>query len=361
MCNDHGPARVPAVQASPADADWRGEVLPLEPVDSLDVLTVCDNVVDMLLPDQGPARRTGLGGALGSARTMPLLEAATIEDGKVPDGPVAEHGFSVLVEIRKGETRHLVLFDTGVTPTGCVDNLRRLGRDPGDIEVVVCSHGHFDHATGLAGLANRLGRTNLPVVIHPEFWSRRRIAVPSAEPFELPTTSRRALVDAGFDIVEHRRPSFLFDRSVLITGEVDRTTGFERGFAVHQALRDGRWDPDPLILDDQALIANVADKGLVVLTGCGHAGVINICRYAQRLSGVERVHAVLGGFHLGGPLFEPVIGPTVEAFERLAPDVLVPAHCTGWKATHTIAAHLPAAFIQNSVGTTFHFAGDTTA
>ena len=140
---------------------------------------------------------------------------------------------------------------------------------------------------------------------------------------------------------------------MLITGEVDRVTGFEKGFPIHQAWRGQSWEPDPLILDDQALIAHVAGRGLVVLTGCGHAGIINICRYAQRLTGVQKLYAVIGGFHLAGPLFEPVIGDTVTALEQLAPEVIVPAHCTGWKATHAIARRLPGAFIQNSVGTTF--------
>jgi 7,8-dihydropterin-6-yl-methyl-4-(beta-D-ribofuranosyl)aminobenzene 5'-phosphate synthase len=326
-------------------------VLPLEPVDELRVLTVCDNTMDILLLDQGPAKRLAIADMLGGG--VPLLDAPMLEDGKAIDAPLAEHGFSVLVEARKGRDVHRMLFDTGLTPRGCVDNLRRLGRDPGDIEVIVCSHGHFDHTTGLSGLVDELGTVNLPVLAHPEFWTHRRLAIPGREPFELLTTSRRALEDAGFDIVEDRRPSFLFDRSVLITGEVDRTTGFERGFPIHEARRNGSWEPDPLILDDQALIANVAGKGLVVITGCGHAGIVNICRYAQRLTGVDRLHAVMGGFHLNGPLFEPIIGDTVDALESLAPDVIVPAHCTGWKAIHTFARRLPDAFIQNSVGTTY--------
>lgn len=351
MCDDSSHVHVPPVEAIPTDADWAGEVLPLEPVDEVSILTVCDNTVDMLLLNEGPAKRLGLGGAL--AGDMPTLDASTLQEGKLPDAPLAEHGFSALVEVRKGDSVHRLLFDTGLTPNGCVENLRRLGRDPSDLEVIVCSHGHFDHTTGLSGLIERLGRTQLPVLIHPEFWTQRRIAIPGAEPFELPTTSRRALEDAGFDIVENRQPSFLFDRSVLITGEVDRSTSFEQGFPIHEARRNGTWEPDPLILDDQALIANVAGKGLVVLTGCGHAGIINICSYAQRLTGVERLHCVMGGFHLNGPLFEPIIGDTVDAFERLAPDVVVPAHCTGWRATHTIAQRVPGAFIQSSVGTMF--------
>jgi 7,8-dihydropterin-6-yl-methyl-4-(beta-D-ribofuranosyl)aminobenzene 5'-phosphate synthase len=310
-------------------------VLPLGPVDKLSVLTVCDNTVDMLLPNEGPAKRLSLA---GMARQAPMLEAPTLRGGKAANAPLGQHGFSALVEIRKGSRVRRLLFELG--------SRRRMRRKS-------ARHGHFDHTTGLSGLIGQLGRANLPVLIHPEFWARRRLAIPG-EPFELPTTSRRALEDAGFGIIKQRQPSFLYDRSVLITGEVDRVTGFEKGFPIHQAWRGGGWEPDPLILDDQALIAHVAGRGLVVLTGCGHAGIINICRYAQRLTGVEKLHAVIGGFHLTGPLFEPVIGDTVRALEQLAPEVIVPSHCTGWKATHGIARRMPGAFIQNSVGTTFH-------
>ena len=352
MCDHDEQGPVTPAEALPANLEWQGEVLGLEPVDELSVLTVCDNAIDLLLPDEGPATRMPVAWML---RQAPMLQAPTLAEGEVPDAPLAQHGFSALVEVRKGQRVSRVLFDTGVTPTGCADNLRRLGRAPADIEVIVCSHGHYDHATGLSGLIGRLGRANLPVLIHPEFWNRRRQYIPGREPVEIPTTSRRALDEAGFDVIERRQPSFLHDRSLLITGEVDRITGFEKGFPTHQAWRGTGWEPDPLILDDQALIANVAGLGLVVLTGCGHAGVINICRYAQRLTGVTKLHAVIGGFHLTGPLFEPIIGDTVDALEQLAPDVIVPAHCTGWKATHAIARRLPGAFIQNCVGTTFRF------
>ena len=151
------------------------------------------------------------------------------------------------------------------------------------------------------GLVGELGRANMPVLIHPEFWTRRRLAFPGRDPVELPTTSKSALQGAGFDIVEERQPSFLLDGSLLVTGEVDRTTEFERGFPGHEAHRDGAWQPDPLILDDQALVAMVRGHGLVVLTGCGHSGIINILRYVRELTGEDRIHAVMGGFHLSGP------------------------------------------------------------
>ena len=124
---------------------------------------------------------------------------------------------------------------------------------------------------------------------------------------------------------------------------------------MHQAYRDGAWVPDPLVLDDQALIVHVRDKGLVVLTGCGHAGIVNIVRYAQRLTNVSKVHAVIGGFHLSGALFDPIVDVTVDALAGIAPDVIVPAHCTGLRAVRAVAARCPDAFIQNSVGTRFEF------
>ncbi|MEX1252882.1 MAG: MBL fold metallo-hydrolase [Dehalococcoidia bacterium] len=321
----------------------------LEPVDSVHITVLVDNVTDSLLLDQGPAKRVGL----ASTVRPPRVRAPLLEAGEVTEALLAEHGFSALISVTKNRREHRVLFDAGVTPDGLVENMRRLDLSPKDFETIVLSHGHFDHTVGLDGLVRALGRPNLPVIIHPEFWSRRRIAIPGRDPFELPSTSKSALQGAGFEVIEERQPSFLLDNSLLITGEVDRTTEFEKGFPIHQAFRDGDWQPDPLILDDQAAILHVRDKGLVVLTGCGHAGVVNIVRYAQKLTGVERVYAVIGGFHLNGPLFEPIIGATCEALAALAPEVLVPAHCTGWRAIHALAACLPDAFIQNSVGTRY--------
>jgi 7,8-dihydropterin-6-yl-methyl-4-(beta-D-ribofuranosyl)aminobenzene 5'-phosphate synthase len=326
------------------------EAIALDPVDALTVTTLVDNVTDLLLADEGPAKRYGLPRAVA-----PSLPARVLEGGLTGDALRAEHGFSCLVTIAKGDRVTRVLFDAGLTPDGLVENMRRLDISPHDIDIVVLSHGHWDHTTGMDGLIRELGRPNVPVLIHPEFWSRRRVALPGREPVELPSTSKAALEGAGFEIVERDQPSFLLDGSLLVTGEVDRTTEFEQGFPIHEAHRHGRWQPDPLILDDQALVANVRGRGLVVLTGCGHSGIVNILRYARKLTGEQRLHAVIGGFHLSGPLFEKVIPPTCDALAELAPDHLVPAHCTGWRAVHAIAARFPDAFIQNSVGTRFEF------
>ena len=100
-------------------------------------------------------------------------------------------------------------------------------------------------------------------------------------------------------------------------------------------------------------MVHVRGQGLVVVTGCGHAGAVNIVRHALRLTGVTRLHALLGGLHLNGSYFAPSIGPTVEALIELAPDLLVPGHCTGWRAQHKLAAALPDSWVQGSSGTQF--------
>jgi 7,8-dihydropterin-6-yl-methyl-4-(beta-D-ribofuranosyl)aminobenzene 5'-phosphate synthase len=325
------------------------EAISIEPVDSLTITTLVDNVTDILLTDDGPARRPGFGSG-------PRVPAPALAGKEAWDALRAEHGFSALVTLTRDDREHRILFDTGVSPDGLVENMRRLELSLGDVEAIVLSHGHFDHVSGMQGLIRELGPTGLPVFIHPEAWNRRRVAIPGREPVHLPSPSRSALEGAGFDVVEQRAPSFLLDGALLVTGEVDRTTSFEQGSAPsHQAQRNGEWAPDPLILDDQALVAEVRGRGLVVLTGCGHAGVINTLLHVRRLTGRDRLHAVVGGFHLSGGRFEPLIEPTARGFEELAPDWLVPTHCTGWKATHALAARFPDAFLQNSVGTRFEF------
>ncbi|MGH8931360.1 MAG: MBL fold metallo-hydrolase [Egibacteraceae bacterium] len=349
MCVDGARLVSPALAGAPVEEF--AEPLPLEPVDRIEVTTLVDNVSDVSLVNQGPAKRYPLG-------KWPATPAEILEGGKGVDALQAEHGYSALVTITKGKRVWRVLFDAGLSPDGLVGNMRRLELSPRDVDLVVLSHGHFDHTTGLNGFIHAVGGSvGMPVVIHPEFWTRRRVNFPGQDPVEIPSTSRRALVEAGFDIIERPEPSFLLDRSLLVTGEVDRTSVFETGFRGHQARRNGRWEDDPLILDDQALIANVAGRGLVVLTGCGHAGIVNILRYARRLVGVDRIYAAIGGFHLGGPMFERVIPPTVDAMVSLAPEVVVPAHCTGWRAQHALAAALPDAFVPNSVGTRFELTG----
>ncbi len=346
MCEATGTAADAALTAPRPAPGAAIDPIGLEPVDEVVVTTLVDNVFDALLAGDERATRVSFG--VGRA------DAHQFEAGETAVGLRAEHGFSALVTVRRGGTTTSLLFDTGLSPDAMVVNAERLGIDLLGVQGVVLSHGHFDHAGGLAGLGARAGRRSLPMVVHPMAWTRRRLTVPGGDPFEMPTLSRRTLEAEGFEVVERRTPSLLVDDCVLITGEVDRTTDFERGMPpAHQAWTGHEWRHDPDVVDDQALVVHVRGRGLFVLTGCGHAGVINIVRHAQRLTGVADLAALVGGLHLSGPAFEPVIVPTVEALTAMSPSLLVSGHCTGWRAQHSLAAVLPDAWTPGSSGSSY--------
>jgi 7,8-dihydropterin-6-yl-methyl-4-(beta-D-ribofuranosyl)aminobenzene 5'-phosphate synthase len=323
----------------------------MEPVDRVEITTLVDNYSDTLLGSTERAvRPPRIGGPAGEI--SPRVEAPFFVDPTLPEMLTAEHGFSALVAVTsEGRTRRL-LFDAGLSVGGLAHNLLALQISLKDVEGIVLSHGHFDHVGGLHGLVKEHGAPRVPMLLHPDFWLRRRVLFPSGA-FDLPVPSKSAMLGAGFELVEQRQPSLLLDRSVLITGEVDRATEFERGFPTQQAWRDDDWSPDPLVLDDQALIAHVRGQGLVVLTGCGHAGIVNIVRYARALTGISPVAAIVGGFHLNGPLFAPTIPHAVSALCEFAPSMIVPGHCTGFEAVQAISLAMPDAFVVNSVGTRF--------
>lgn len=309
---------------------------PLNEVDRVEIMTVMDNTVDMLM------------GSTPRAQRCPLPPDAVTREILV-----AEHGFAALVTVSSGNTSACLLFDAGLSRHGLIHNMDVLEVRPADIHSIVFSHGHADHTQGLMGLVERLGERRMPLLLHPDAFRERKLVFPDGRELHLPPPDRRALSHEGIEFIEERGPSFLLGNLVLVTGEIPRTTPFEQGFPVHYARVGGQWQPDAAIHDDQALVLHVKQKGLVILTGCGHAGVINTIRHAQALTGIQQVYAVIGGFHLTGPLFAPLIPPTIAAFKDLDPELIVPAHCTGWQATHALAREFPEAFVANSVGTRF--------
>ncbi len=198
----------------------------------------------------------------------------------------------------------------------------------------------------------------MPLVLHPDAWLERRLVFPTGTEIHMPPPSRADLEAEGVSVVEERGPSLLLDDTVLISGQTERVTEFEKGQPSQQARTTDGWEPDPWVWDDQSVIVHVRDKGLVVLSSCSHSGAVNVLRNAQRVTGVDKVHAFVGGLHLSGVTFESIITQTVAELARIAPAVVVPGHCTGWRATHEVARALPDAYIQSSLGTRFHFGAE---
>jgi 7,8-dihydropterin-6-yl-methyl-4-(beta-D-ribofuranosyl)aminobenzene 5'-phosphate synthase len=225
-------------------------------------------------------------------------------------------------------------------------------------ESLISSHGHIDHAGGLLSLRKKISsEQGIPLVLHEDAFRNRLVKFQDGRTINLPAPDRSILTNAGFRIIEKNSPSLWIGDRVLVTGEIPRTNSFEKGFPNHysEVGEEGKMEPDPLIKDDQAIILKVKDKGLVIITGCGHAGIINTLNYAKELAGEDRIYAVLGGMHLSGGLFEQIIPRTVEELEELKPRFVVPCHCSGLKAMNEIARKMPKAFIQNSVGTNYIF------
>jgi len=268
---------------------------------------------------------------------------------------IAEHGFSALVTVESGGRRSSILYDAGLTPDALGRNLDLLGVPVTDLRAIVISHGHADHHGGLEGLFARYGRTRLPLVIHPEAWRERKVVFPTGVELRLPPPSRADLEAEGLELVEERGQTLLLDDTVLVSGQVERVTEFEQGFPIHYGRSDGGWEPDPMIWDDQNVIVHVKDKGLVIVSGCSHAGAVNVLRNAQRLTGESQIAGFIGGCHLTGGLFESIIEPTVAAFAAANVGRVLPAHCSGWKAVHLLARAMPEAFVQPAVGTVVSF------
>jgi 7,8-dihydropterin-6-yl-methyl-4-(beta-D-ribofuranosyl)aminobenzene 5'-phosphate synthase len=263
--------------------------------------------------------------------------------------PIAEHGFSTLIRVLCGSKTVSILFDTGISSDGVVENAKWMGLELSEVEYIVLSHGHYDHFGGLVSALKTINEANLPLIVHEDMFKTRGTANSDGTVRTYPEFPNREQLSLA-QLINTKQPHLIADDMILVTGEIPRETSFEKGFLQHRTLIDGIWQPDPLILDDRAVVFNVKGKGLVIISGCAHAGIINTISYAQRISGIMNIYAVMGGFHLAGKENENRIEQTVKELGRVSPKLIVPSHCTGWRGMCVIAKTLPEALIWNSVG-----------
>ncbi len=306
----------------------------LSEVESLDIQIVVDNVTDSLssVPSFVETELGGLGRRRGGAWVLGgncLCCAA--------------HGLSCLLTLRAGGKTHTLLFDSGPEDRTFEQNVSRLGIDLGPLEAIVLSHGHWDHAgamlRALQLALDRNGGRTVPCYVHPDMFRSRAARLPdgSFRPME-DVPSPAELTAHGAKVVSTREATIAAGGTVFVSGEIPRRSGFEVGLpGQHRRTADGSgWEPDELLVDERFIAVNVRGKGLVVLTACSHAGVINVLAHARDcFPGVE-LHAVLGGLHLSGTN-ERIIPQTVTALGGFGLDVIAAGHCTGWRAMTALA------------------------
>ena len=322
----------------------------LEEADGLEVIVLVDNYCDELLEDTPVAKRFS---------------------APSPYGMMGEPGLSLLVTVFKNNETHTLLLDGGMSGTCLMHNLNLLscgktwaggtvtGRAE-NVEAIVLSHGHSDHFKGLESFLAQHPK-KIPLILHPFAAVQRRYqpatgandAAP-APVHEMVRPDINTFERTGALVEERPGPSLLASGLVLVTGQIPRKTDFESGTPGLEARIDGQWGPDSFV-DDQAIAVHVKDKGLVVLSGCSHAGIINTVTYAGKITGVDSLHCVMGGFHLPGPATTALTQRTIAEMKHMAPDYIVPMHCTGWEAISGFSREMPGQFILNSVGTAYFF------
>jgi 7,8-dihydropterin-6-yl-methyl-4-(beta-D-ribofuranosyl)aminobenzene 5'-phosphate synthase len=311
----------------------------LNAVDKVEILTLQDNYIEMTAMDNNTV----------------ITRAAPLKAGEIRASILAEHGFSALVKPTTAGETHTLLFDFGFSEDGAAQNAATLGVDMTEVEAVALSHGHSDHTGGMEKLTALIGRRDIPFVVHPSvFKSPRYLKYGEDFKIKFPKLTREMVRQAGLSVVETEKPYLLLNNTVLFLGEIPRSTDFEKGFPIAHWQKDGIevWDA---IEDDTSIVMNLKDKGLVIISGCAHAGIVNTVRHAMEVTGIDKIHAVMGGFHLSGPFFELIIDRTAEEIKKLHPAFVIPTHCTGRKAIMTMEKQMPEQFILNMAGTKLTF------
>lgn len=311
-------------------------VVAMQEVDAVRIWFLTDNYYDALRPDTAVAHRY---------RTLPGYSIH------------AEHGLACYVETAGGGGAGACMFDFGLDPQGVSGNARLLGLDLGKVDAYVLSHGHHDHWGGAEEI---LGQNHASIAALTPFYAgeeafchRFSLRPGSSQPMDIGMLDRSAIEALGLKVCEIRTPAQIMPGG-WSTGPITRSTDYERVPQSLLIMRHGQIVPDDF-RGEQALFFNLKGKGLVILSGCAHVGIVNTIRHIQQISGIEKVHAVLGGLHLVNA-HPDVLRQTLRDMQSIAPDYVVPAHCTGFEALVAFSREMPREFILNTAGTRYVFA-----
>lgn len=287
---------------------------------------------------------------------------------------LAEHGFSVLIQLDDSEER--ILWDAGISKVALNENIRRMKMEKIPITKIALSHGHNDHYGGMTDfligldllpeakewkselnqkeIDQWLNSSRIPIIAHPEAFRERwwvkddgTLVGPILPP---PQEEWKA---AGAEIVLSEEP-YQLAPGCWTTGYIPRKSFETSGRSDKRKYRDKMELLPDNLEDDQAVVIHVKDKGLVILSGCAHSGIVNTIEYAREFSGIDKVYAVIGGFHLA-TAEEDEINQTIEYLKILQPSLVVPGHCTGFHAIGRFAEEMPDQFIEGVVGATYLF------
>ena len=252
-----------------------------------------------------------------------------VEDLKNPIRPelTAKHGLSFFIALKAGGHTTNLLMDTGPSADIVFQNAQKLDVDLRKADLIVLSHGHYDHTGGLLGVLKHIGK-RVPVIAHPEalepkFARRKKRLKKAGIPFQV------SELEKSSGILTLKRGPTSIAPGVLVSGEIERASPFEE-VKRFKTMKEGKL-VDDYMPDDQALFVTIRGKELVIITGCAHAGLINTVRQAQKMTGSSGVHAVIGGFHLASASVERVKA-TIDELRKTGIKVIMPCHCTGERA-----------------------------
>lgn len=271
----------------------------------------------------------------------------------------ASHGLSLLVTAHGPDGKRSLLFDGGPVDMSMERNSVRLGVDFAAVEAVVLSHGHWDHAGGLPKALEMMRAANggrrTPCYLHPGMFRERGMRQPDGGvlPMDyIPPPEGWAAM--GAEPIVTAEPRMALDGLFYVSGEIPRVTPYERGLPgqVARDSEDAPWESDELLMDERFLAVRLAGKGIIVFSACSHAGVVNVLHAARAAFPDERLYAVMGGFHLSGEN-EKIIPETVADIGGFDLPLIIPAHCTGWRAVNALERAYGERVVPAAVGKLF--------